>query len=95
MKAIGFEGKDRTDRMSHEALIGRVGCLGTCCQLVLGEHGEERKMEMGQREGARLTGDNEVLENAGNCDDLLQSPLAHWQQTHQDQETAAAVWSDV
>lgn len=80
--------------MSYKALIDTAGCLGTCCQLVLGEPGEGRKMEMGIREGACLTGDNEVLANAGNYDNLLQSLLAHWRQTHQDQETFA-VLSDV
>lgn len=81
--------------MSYKALIDRVGCLGTCYQLVLGEQVEEKKIEMGRREEACLTGDNEVLENAGNYDNLLQSLLAHWQKAHYDQETAAAVWSDL
>lgn len=86
---------DKTDRMSYKAQIDRVGCLGIRYQLVVGEQVEERKMEMVGREGAYLTGDNEVLQDAGNYDELLQSLLAHWRKTHQDQVTAAAVCSDV
>lgn len=51
-----------------------MGCLR--------EQVEERKSEMGGTEGACLTVEKDLVENAGNYVDLLQSPLVHWLQTH-------------